>query len=120
MMGRRELSLVPVYKVLVVSAALLGTLSLISGKDLIHVRPTDDTSGVTSKELEFNIKNVWLKFYSISVNSCGTDEFLCKDKLKCVSKDVICDGTLDCFDRSDEELNCGIIFKINNRYSEES
>ncbi|CAK9297011.1 unnamed protein product, partial [Gordionus sp. m RMFG-2023] len=39
-------------------------------------------------------------------NICYEDSVLCHDTLSCVSPEDICNGVLDCYDGSDERLNC--------------
>ncbi|CAK9297288.1 unnamed protein product [Gordionus sp. m RMFG-2023] len=39
-------------------------------------------------------------------NICYEDSVLCHDKLSCVAPEDICNGVLDCYDGSDEKLDC--------------
>lgn len=40
--------------------------------------------------------------------NCRSDQFRCFDNHQCVAKERVCDGRVDCFDQSDENLAlCG-------------
>ena len=42
---------------------------------------------------------------SYIAKTCSKDEFSCNKGTKCISKNLVCDGSFDCFDKTDE-ANC--------------
>ena len=83
---------------------LICRILMDSDQVTVHMRVRHCISNLRSW-FEIELLHVTV-FLCLVVSSCAPDQFLCKDRLKCIPKSQKCNQQIDCEDGSDEPDDC--------------
>ncbi len=68
--------------------------------------------------LDVGLKLSWWIYYENIADVCPDDFIKCASNGECVSKNVTCDGRMNCLDGTDEIEHCGEYFFKHTKLSE--